>query len=193
MHTPKKGSKKSSSVRMTGYDEKGKRNAISTMTDSGTNKSYTAGKISKPTYSVKNDVNASGGDDFKKSMDTTGYAGGKQQFTVNSVTKTPKGTISKSAKIGRDQVNPTLDKWKAAASKMKKGGSIKTKSLTKAQKGGKVEEAKLTSHKHFSGAGKGSVGSAAAGAATAKGVAFGAYKAKDMVKPILKDKYKTSK
>jgi hypothetical protein len=66
--------------------------------------------------------------DFKKSVDTTGYAAGKKEFTVNSITRKPgQLTTTKSAKIKRSQVNPTLDKMKKAAAKLKKGGTVKSK------------------------------------------------------------------
>ena len=125
--------------RYTTTNDKGKRNYILTDTESYSpkdkstsikGKRYMASSIGKPTYETysgkfsKNDSVEK--IDFKKSMDTTGYAAGKKQFTVNSIKNKP-GELSKtkSAKVNRSQVNPTLDKWKAAASKMKTGGAVK--------------------------------------------------------------------
>jgi len=97
------------------------------------NKTYDA--FGKPTYRTSSDnfnnnkKTFSSTDNFKKSMDTTGYAAGKKDFTINSITKSPgKLTTTKSVKIKRDQVAPELQKWKKAASKMhKKGGVVKSK------------------------------------------------------------------
>jgi hypothetical protein len=139
--------------RYTTINDKGKRDYISsgnikynfsnnkTPTSVNKEKTYIALKNSKPTYSTSTETNYKKvldkpkyTVDFKKSMDTTGYAAGKKQFTVNSITNKP-GELSKtkSAKVNRSQVNPTLDKWKSAASKMKVGGAVK-KTIIKSKK-----------------------------------------------------------
>jgi hypothetical protein len=95
-------------------------------------KSYFAGSDGKVSYETfKNKPDKTMNllvPDFKKSVDTTGYAAGKKEFTVNSITRKPgQLTTTKSAKIKRSQVNPTLDKMKKAAAKLKKGGTVKSK------------------------------------------------------------------
>jgi len=123
-----------SKSKYTGTDSKGKVDWISNYDTKSGDKRYEA--LGKPTYqTTKNYLEKT--PDFKKSMDTIGYAAGKKEFTVNSITRSPgKLTTTKSAKVPRSAVNKTLDKWKASANDM--GGS-KTKKTPKAQKGGPVD------------------------------------------------------
>jgi P2-related tail formation protein len=111
-------------------NEKGKRDYISTSKvkgDKASTKKYVSPIGGKVTYTTTSNSNRAE-PDFKKSVDTTGYAAGKKEFTVNSITRKPGQLITvKSAKINRSQVNPTLDKMKKAASKMKTGGTVKSK------------------------------------------------------------------
>jgi len=137
MKTPKKGTVKkgyganqvkttgsNSKFKLTTTNSKGKRNLISTYDNknaNASNKTYSA--RAKPTYTTQKYI-SNKNPDFKKSMDTTGYAAGKKIFTVNSITRSPgKLTATKSAKVPRSDVNKTLDKWKASASDM--GGKKK--------------------------------------------------------------------
>ena len=118
---------KTGTLRFTSTNKKGKISDVSTITNN-TFKQYYADPSGKVSYAVatKGEV-PTRKPDFKKSVDTTGYAAGKKEFTVNSITRKPgQLTTTKSAKINRKQVIPTLDKMKKAASKMKKGGMIKT-------------------------------------------------------------------
>jgi hypothetical protein len=126
--------------RFTSTDKKGKRNWIHNMGKSN-DKLYAAGKYStKPTYSTIDDKTS-----FTKSMDTTGFAKGKKIFTINSIKRSGgkdgelKKMTTKSAKIPRSEVLSTLDKWKAAASKMTSG-----KKSVKAQKPNVIKSNKTT-------------------------------------------------
>lgn len=98
-------------------NEKGKRKWINTMTPTDQKLYESSGKPSYQT--VKGGKLILKNPDFKKSMDTTGYAAGKKTFTINSI-KRKEGelTKTKSVKVPRSKVLGILDKWKAAASKM---------------------------------------------------------------------------
>ncbi len=114
-------------IRSTSTDKKGKRWWINT-SDTKDEKLYVADPNGgTPTYRTKkypSSGNILTNPDFKKSMDTTGFAKGKKTFTINSIKKSGgkdgelKKITTKSAKIPRSKVLSTLDKWKGAASKM---------------------------------------------------------------------------
>jgi hypothetical protein len=103
--------------RYTMTDKKGNRNWIQTLTPTDQKLYESSGKATYQTG--KWDKNILKNPDFKKSMDTTGYAAGKKTFTINSI-KRKEGelTKTKSVKVPRSKVLGILDKWKAAASKM---------------------------------------------------------------------------
>jgi hypothetical protein len=130
--------------RFTSTDKKGKRNWIYNIGNSN-DKLYAAGKYGlngRTRYSTSNIDDKTS---FVKSMDTTGFAKGKKTFTINSIKKSGgkdgelKKMTTKSAKIPRSEVLSTLDKWKAAASKMTSG-----KKSVKAQKPNVIKSTKTT-------------------------------------------------
>jgi hypothetical protein len=121
--------KKTGTSKFTSTNEKGKISNISTVNNPKFFKEYDAPASGKVSYAVatKGEV-PSRRPDYKKSVDTTGYSAGKKEFTVNSIMRKPgELTRTKSTKISRKEVKPLLDRMKAKASKMKKGGMIKTK------------------------------------------------------------------
>lgn len=72
---------------------------------------------------------------FSKDVDTSGYAAGKKEFTVNTnVTKPGGKTTTKSTKVSRSQVQPMLNRWQSTASKMKTGGMVNPNAKMQAQK-----------------------------------------------------------
>jgi hypothetical protein len=119
---------KTRTARFTTTNKKGKISDIETISDNAF-KEYSADPSGKVSYAVatKGEV-PQRRPDYKKSVDTTGYAAGKKEFTVNSIMRKPgELTKTKSTKITRKEVKPLLDRMKAKASKMKKGGMIRTK------------------------------------------------------------------
>lgn len=107
-------------LRTTGTNYKGKRDWINTLTPTN-QKMYSAkyGIVDYSTSKFPNKSSIVSKPDFRKSIDTTGYAAGKKTFTINSI-KRKEGELAKtkSVKIPRSKVMGTLDKWKSAASKM---------------------------------------------------------------------------
>lgn len=109
-------------------------------------KEYDATKV--PTYRVSSSGNTYGekesdnryGRDyshFKKQLDTTGYAAGKQNFTEITKKRLPgSGEMFEIIKrpISRKAVKPVLDKMKKAASKMKTGGMVNPNAKLQAAK-----------------------------------------------------------
>ena len=108
---------------------KGKIYSILNTGKSGDTKLYEA--ANKPTYMTskrnKNPSDIYEHNDFIKSMDTTGFSKGKKSFTINSTRRSggKNGELVKltkrSGEIPRSKVFSTLNKWKAAASKMTNG------------------------------------------------------------------------